>query len=325
MSQIFRKTFERVTSKLWRDGCGSSSHVARVLKSAIVFVFALMSSNAWASDYEVIKQKNCSVLLKPSEGLSKGQVLRAQTASGRSVTLRIIKLGRGNAQARLTPRGGKCSSVSGQTLSIGTVAGRSKKFGLGVLANAGHFTFRQPFLPFDPDVEPGSEDQKKQEIVGLSGLAFSGGVLGRYTFKKFIGLELGLTFLSAKLSGKSSLVGGDEYLVEANFMEAVVQPALVFPQCFSSRLFCKAGGIVGFPVKSTISTKSTVTSESAPVKYTRLGGEFAAGVNLGTKVTLLGGAQICNDSGSFKFESLPEVQNFKVLTVYAFGGIVAVF
>jgi hypothetical protein len=85
------------------------------------------------------------------------------------------------------------------------------------------------------------------------------------------------------------------------------------------------GGVVGFPIKATISTKSTVTNESAPVKYLRLGGEAAAGVNLGTSVTLLGGAQIGNDSGSYKFESLPEAQNFKVLTVYIYGGLVAVF
>ncbi|MEN9529988.1 MAG: hypothetical protein RI932_1861 [Pseudomonadota bacterium] len=292
---------------------------------AVLTVLILPSLEARASDFEVIKQKSCTILLKPAQGLSKGQVLKAQSSSGKSVTLRVVKLSGGKAQARLIPRGGKCAQVSGQTLSIGAIADKAKKFNLGIKANAGYFTFRQPFLPFDPDVEPGSEDQKKQEIVGLSGLAFSGGLLARYSFNKKIGLELGASVLSTKISGKSTLVGGDEYLVEANFMEAVVHPALVFPQCLTSRLFCKLGGVVGFPIKATISTKSTVTNESAPVKYLRLGGEAAAGVNLGTSVTLLGGAQIGNDSGSYKFESLPEAQNFKVLTVYIYGGLVAVF
>jgi len=310
----------------WSIRSAPGAQLHNVFRLAVLLMLSF-SINAWSAELEVIKQKNCTVLLKSSDTLSKGQVLRAQSSSGRSVTLRIIKAGGSTAQARITPRGGSCTQISGQTLSVGSRS-RGKKFNLGVVANVGQFTFRQPFLPFDPEVEPGSEEQKKQEIVGLSGLAFSGGLVARYSFNKSLGLELGATFLSAKISGKSTLVGGDEYLVEANFSEAVIHPALVFPQCFTSLLFCKAGGIVGFPVKATIATKSTSTSESTAVKYRRLGGEAAVGVNLGKNVTLQGGAQICNSSGSYAFASLPEeqrTQNFKVLTVYVFGGVVAVF
>lgn len=307
---------------------------------AIKFIFAWIlfsSAQAWASDYDVVKQKNCTVLLKPTQGLSKGQVLKAQSSSGKSVTIRIVKVGGASAQGRLSPKSGKCTQVSGQTLSLGRSTASSKKFQFGVAGNFGLFTFRQPFIPLDPEVEPGSEEQKKQTVVGLSGLGFSAGIAARYSFKPFLGLELGTSFLSTTITGKSKLTNGDDYLVEAKFAEAVVQPALVLPQCISSRLFCKVGGIVAFPLSATLTTKSQELDETATVKYTRIGAEGVLGVNLGKSFTLLGGAQICNDSGSFQFDpsksksriegiEIPtEAQSIKVLTVFAFGGFSVVF
>jgi len=147
----------------WSIRSAPGAQLHNVFRLAVLLMLSF-SINAWSAELEVIKQKNCTVLLKSSDTLSKGQVLRAQSSSGRSVTLRIIKAGGSTAQARITPRGGSCTQISGQTLSVGSRS-RGKKFNLGVVANVGQFTFRQPFLPFDPEVEPGSEEQKKPKSL----------------------------------------------------------------------------------------------------------------------------------------------------------------
>jgi hypothetical protein len=105
----------------------------------------------------------------------------------------------------------------------------------------------------------------------------------------------------------------------------MLQPALAITSCLSARLFCKAGGVFAIPIKSTISVKTNILDESAALKYSRMGGEFAAGINIGRNLTILGGTQISQDKGSFKFASSIDAVSIGVLTVYIFGGVAAVF
>lgn len=286
----------------------------------------LESPDAHAAEIVVLKQKGCTLLLSPSSGFSKDQLVKAETSSGKPLTFRVTTVRGKKAFAKMTARSGRCFSVAGQTLSAdGNSFRRKTKLSFGVTGSGGQFTFRQPFVPSDIEADSSQDVQASQTVNGLSGLGFSASGLIRYEFKTPFAVELGVGALSSTTSGKTKLVNGDDYLVEGKFLEIMLQPALAITSCMSARLFCKAGGVFAFPIKSSISVKTNILAESAPLKYTRMGGEFAAGINIGPNLALLGGTQISQDKGSFKFDSSEQSVNIGVLTVYVFGGVAAVF
>lgn len=289
----------------------------------------LLTPDAQAAEIDVVKQKGCTLLLSPGSEFSRGQLVKAETSSGKILTFRVTALKGKKAFAKMIARSGRCFSVAGQTLSTESKAKvRKTKLSFGVAGSGGQFTFRQSFEPQDIETDSSQDVQtseRSQPVNGLSGLGFSASGLIRYEFKKPFAVELGVGALSSKTSGKTKLVDGDDYLVEGKFLEIMVQPALAITSCMSARLFCKAGGVVAFPIKSSISVKTNIIDVSAPLKYTRLGGEFAAGINIGPNFALLGGAQISQDKGSFKFDSSEQAISIGVLTVYVFGGVAAVF
>ena len=311
--------------------CGVvASHRCRVstwqIILAIVFAGLLTSPDAHASEIEVLKQKGCTLLLSPGSDFSKGQLVKAETSSGKALTFRVTALKGQKAFAKMTARAGRCISVGGQTLSLdGKTTRRKTKLSFGVMGSGGQFTFRQPFVPSDLEADSSPETQKAQTVNGLSGLGFSAGGLLRYEFKTPFAVELGVGALSSTTTGKTKLVNGDDYQVEGKFLEVMLQPALAITSCISARLFCKAGGVFAIPIKSTISVKTNILAETAALKYTRMGGEFAAGINIGRNLTILGGTQISQDKGSFKFDSSIDAVSIGVLTVYIFGGVAAVF
>lgn len=283
-------------------------------------MFFFVSQNAKAADFEVLKQKKCTLLIMPSDGLRNGESFQAETTSGRSLTLLVTKKSKRNATVTINSKGGKCPKVSGTIYALGK-SGSGKKFYLGVMLNAGLYTFKQPFAP-----QPANENETApQPINGLSGIGYSGGALFRYMAGSSLGIEAGVAALSSTTTGKTLIGNNDDYIVTAKFTELVIHPALSITKCISARLYCKLGGIIGIPLSGNLSIVSTDISLQTALNYKRFGGEFAAGLNLGSAFTLVGGAQISSVKGSFKFSEETDVVNLSPLTVYIFGGIVSAF
>ncbi|MEN9825779.1 MAG: hypothetical protein RI953_1524 [Pseudomonadota bacterium] len=293
--------------------------LSRVGYSVALF-FLLFSQYAKASDFEVLKQKKCNLLIAPSDGLRVGESFQAQSSSGRNLNLRVTKKSKRNAIVTISSKGGKCPKVSG-SISSTSVAGGNKKFYFGVMLNAGLYTFKQPFAP----VAASENDTTPQPINGLSGIGYSGGALLRFMPTSSLGIETGFSALSSTTSGKTVIGNNDDYIVTAKFTELVIQPALSITKCISTRLYCKLGGIFGIPLSAKLSITSTDLALETNLNYKRFGGEFAAGLNLGSAFTLAGGAQITSVKGSFSFPPDGEVVSLSPLTVYIFGGIVSAF
>lgn len=299
---------------LSKTRCGSA------LTFAIALLFFFASQNAKANDFEVLKQKSCTLMIAPSEGLQVGESFQAQTSSGKSLNLKVSKKSKRNAIVKINSKGGKCPKVSGSISSMNNSGGK-KKFYIGVMLNAGLYTFKQPFAP----VAANENETTPQPINGLSGIGYSGGALLRYMPTSALGIETGFSALSSTTSGKTLTSNNDDYLVTAKFTELVIHPALSITKCISARLYCKLGGIFGIPLSAKLSIKATDLALETNLNYKRLGGEFAAGLNLGSSFTLAGGAQITSVKGSFNFSQDTEVVNLSPLTVYIFGGIVSAF
>ena len=119
-------------------------------------------------------------------------------------------------------------------------------------------------------------------------MGYSAGALLRFLVKDPLRIELGTSVLSATSSGKTDLPNGDKFVATGKFLETTVNPAFVFTSCISSRLFCKFGGVFGFPIKSTITVNDSSFNETAPLNYLRLGGDLAAGVNIAKSFSIIG-------------------------------------
>jgi len=293
---------------------------------------------AEAAEYEILKQNDCRLLLSPSKGLAVGETLQLETASGKSVSIKVSKKSKNNAIVTMTGQGSRCGKVKGPLKLGGGGMGdspepkvtatprKAEKFSFGLTANGGLYTFKQSFTPDGQVAADGTGGEtQSQTIDGLSGFGFSGGPIIRFMpFRMGLGFELGLSGLYATVDGKAKLLNEAEYVAWAKFVEVVAQPAVVFPKCLTSRLYCRIGGIVGLPISSTIGIKTTEMSQETALKYLRYGGDLSLGVNLGTVFTLLAGAQLTLVSGSFTF---PETETIKLnpLTAYIFGGIAAAF
>ncbi|MEY3902754.1 MAG: hypothetical protein RL189_2060 [Pseudomonadota bacterium] len=287
----------------------------------LLLTIAIIPTQALADEYEVLKQRRCTILVTPSAGLVVGQSVQAETNDGRRFSFRVSKKSRRNATIVL--RGSRCPKISGGFSTGGSSGRGGKKFYLGVIGGGGLFTFKQPFTPEGEIAQDGTVGDPPQPINGLSGGGFSGGAMMRFAPSQVFGLDLGVAFLSANTSGKTVLSNQDDYLVNAKFSEVVILPALSVMRCISKRLYCKAGGVFAIPVGSKISIKSSSLSVDSALKYNRIGGEFAAGLNLGSAFTLTGGAQVSMIKGSFLIPEQSEpVKLQNPLTVFVFGGIV---
>jgi hypothetical protein len=294
--------------------------------TALLFMFmtAIVPSRAMAEEYEILKQRKCTLLVTPSAGLAVGQTVQAEANDGRRFTFRVTKKSKRNATIVL--RSSRCPPISGGFSTGGSSGRGGKKFYLGVLGGGGLFTFKQPFTPEGEVAQDGSVADAPQPINGLSGGGFTAGAMMRFAPSQVFGFDLGVSFLSANTSGKTVLSNQDDYLVNAKFTEVVVLPALSIMRCISKRLYCKAGGVFAIPVGSKISIKSSSLSVDTAMKYNRVGGEFAAGLNLGSAFTLAGGAQVSMIKGSFLIpEQADPILLQNPLTVFVFGGFVAAF
>lgn len=296
----------------------------------LLFLMFSMPVVAEAAALQVLKQKSCSILVSGASGLSKGQNISVQTSKGQTLELKINRIKGDKAMALIAKKSVRCPRVSGQSLALDSaLSGQHKKFAFGLTASAGQFTFRQPFVP--NEVTDSGETLQGQTVSGLSGVGFTGGILMRLGLKGPLALELGTGALSSTTLGKTTLSNNETYTVTASFLEVMAQPALVLSHCLSPRLFCRAGGVFGFPIGSKLEVKTSTYTNTADLKYTRMGTELALGVNLGKNFVVSGGTQISQDKGSFSFKnsqdsSTPiEVIQIAVLTVYIFGGLTVVF
>lgn len=315
--------FQRRMRISWTNR-GCFVRAASLTAALVLLLIAFFPSQAQAEEYEVLKQRKCTMLVTPSTGLSVGQSVQGETSDGRRFTFRVSKKSRRNATIVL--RSSRCPKITGSFSTGGSAGLGAKKFYLGVLGGGGLFTFRQPFAPEGIEGQDGNVKDAPQPINGLSGAGFSAGAMMRFAPSQVFGLDLGVSFLSAKTTGKTLLANQDDYVVNAKFAEVVVQPAISIMRCISKRLYCKLGGVFAIPVGSKISAKSLALSEESPMKYNRFGGEFALGLNLGSALTLAGGAQLSAIKGTFQFPSLVEpLQLQNPLTVFVFGGIIAAF
>ncbi|NBO37443.1 hypothetical protein EBU99_02540 [bacterium] len=298
----------------------------RSLLRAIAFVCCLFGfSNARADEFEVLKQKGCNLLISSSSELRKGAAYQVQTLSGKSLNFRITKVSGGKAFAQMTGRMGHCPRVQGTLATLGSSSGGSvKKLQVGVQGELGLLTFRQAFSPNLGD-QAADDGSQPQNVNGLSGLGFSAGANLRYNFRKPFAFDVGLGMLSATTGGKTTLPDNDTYTVSAKFMELTIHPGLLTTTCLSSRLFCRGGAVFGFPISSSLTVKSSAINLSSSFKYLRMGGEVAAGINLGKNFTILGGGQIGSDKGSFQFAEDQAPTPLNTLTVYIYAGILAAF
>jgi hypothetical protein len=253
-----------------------------------------------------------------------------QSNKGETIKISLIRIKGDKATAKLAKVGGRCPNVSGQTFALdGDSSGQQKKFSFGVMGSVGQFTFRQPFVP--NEVTDSGQTVQAQTVSGLSGLGFTGGILMRLGLRGPLALELGTGALSAKTSGKTTLSNNESYTVTGSFMEIMAQPALVVTRCLSVQLFCRVGGVFGFPMGSKLEVKTSTYTNAASLKYMRMGTDLSLGVNLGKHLVVTGGTQISQDKGSFAFKDAqdssapPETINISVLTVYIFGGLTVVF
>lgn len=321
------KTQSPDSKALW-DVCAIAPVYGQILLGLIASMTVAFSSVARADDFEVLKQKKCTLLITPASSLNVGDTVEAETSNGKRITFRVAKTKNRNATVVVSGKGGRCPKITGTISTAGSGPGGNKKLFFGIIGNAGLFTFKQPFEPTievvseDPNAEPPSQPQP---INGLSGIGFSAGGLLRFVPKSPFGIDLGMTYLSASTSGKTQLLTNEEYVASAKFSEVAVLPGLVLTKCISAKLMCKVGGVFAFPLGASISIKSTSQDLTSPLKYSRMGGEVAAGFNLGKAFTLVGGTQISIIKGSFQFPEQDMVTLDNPATVYIFGGFLAAF
>lgn len=292
----------------------------------LITLSALWSFPASAIEIEILKQKGCKLLLSRSSELSTDQVIKGSLASGLPIELKVTSVTAGKAVAKMRARAGKCDSVAGELVLVGANKNQNiNRFGIGLLGAGGQFTFKQPFSPKGSNASTNNSSSQELFVNGLSGIGYSGGLVGRVLLKNPLNIEISAQVLAANTTGKTDLPNGDTFTVTGKFLEYTVQPSIAFTSCISSRLYCKVGGVFGFPMKSSITVADSSFNATAPLKYQRLGADLAAGVNLGKKFSIVGGGQISQVKGSFKFESESDAVNLAVLAVYVFGGFVAVF
>jgi hypothetical protein len=206
----------------------------------------------------------------------------------------------------------------------------AKSFYVGVQASVGQFTFRQQFTP--TDLSGASSESLSQNIDGLAGLGLAGGATARIVVWSPVAIDLGIGVLSSSTTGETKLTTGDPYVVKGKFLETVIQPGIVAVRCFTSRLLCRGGGTFGIPIDSSLTIESPKLTSASPLKYTRMGGDFALGVNFSDNFSLQLGAQITQSKGEFQFPASEEqgfegsdITPIQVLTVFIFGGLSAVF
>lgn len=297
----------------------------RAIFLALMSLFAVFSfgiaPEAMAESFEVRSQSRCTVSVYPRSGLSRGRTYVTETGSGKKVKIKVIRYKGRNAIARIVSKRKRCPKLFGETLSLGGKK-LKKSFYAGIQGGVGQFTFRQPFIPTDEAST--SEEVVEQTINGLAGLGFTGGATARFVVWRSLALDLGVGVLSSTATGSTKLTSGEPYVVKGQFLETVIQPGVVAIRCFSARLLCRGGGTFAIPIKSVLTIESPQKNLESPLKYTRMGGDFAFGVNFSDNFSLQLGAQITQSKGEFQFPEYDPTP-IQVLTVFIFGGIAAVF
>ena len=285
----------------------------------------LSGKRASAATYEILKQKKCIFLVTPADGLVAGESFQAKTDSGKTVVLKVRKKSKSKATLSMRGRDGVCSKTRGAFTTNETNSSGRSKFAFGFAANAGLFSVKQKFTPTVEGAAEGDATTLPSDVSGLSGIGFMGGGLLRYYLTDSIGLEFGVSGLTASPAGKTVLSNNDDYSVSAKMTEVVLQPALVASKCISKRLYCRLSGTFSLPLNAKLSIKSSTESREAVLKYKRFGGEAAAGFNLGSAITVNAGGQFTVLNGTFAFPPDNEPVPLRPLTVFVFGGLILSF
>lgn len=307
------------------ESASQATSVRRFILALTILCCLFSGKRASADTYEILKQKKCIFLVTPADGLVAGESFQAKTDSGKTVVLRVRKKSKSKATLSMRGRDGVCSKTRGNFTTNETNSSGRPKFAFGFAANAGLFSVNQKFTPKVEGAAEGDTSTLPSDVSGLSGIGFMGGGFLRYYLTDSIGLEFGVSGLTASPAGKTVLSNNDDYSVSAKMTEVVLQPALVAAKCISRRLYCRFAGTFSLPLNAKLSIKSSTESREAVLKYNRFGGEAAAGFNLGSAITVNAGGQFTILNGTFAFTPDNEPVPLRPWTVFVFGGLILSF